>query len=80
MKKIQFDAHFPPCKNFLNFFKKRLAKPCLLCYTNQAVRETGKKFQNAAVAQLDRVFGYEPKGRGFESLLAYQINRLFRKK
>lgn len=21
----------------------------------------------AAVAQLDRVFGYEPKGRGFES-------------
>ena len=72
MKKIQFDAHFPPCKNFLNFFKKRLAKPCLLCYTNQAVRETGKKFQNAAVAQLDRVFGYEPKGRGFESLQPYQ--------
>ena len=34
----------------------------------------------APVAQLDRVFGYEPKGRGFESLLAYQINRLFRKK
>ena len=31
----------------------------------------------APVAQLDRVFGYEPKGRGFESLLAYQINRLF---
>ena len=27
----------------------------------------------APVAQLDRVFGYEPKGRGFESLLAYQI-------
>ena len=27
---------------------------------------------NAPVAQLDRVFGYEPKGRGFESLLAYQ--------
>ena len=24
------------------------------------------------VAQLDRVFGYEPKGRGFESLLARQ--------
>ncbi len=22
----------------------------------------------AALAQLDRVFGYEPKGRGFESL------------
>ena len=26
----------------------------------------------AAVAQLDRVFGYEPKGRGFESLSAHQ--------
>ena len=30
----------------------------------------------AAVAQLDRVFGYEPKGRGFESLLAYQKSRV----
>ncbi len=28
--------------------------------------------QNAPIAQLDRVFGYEPKGRGFESLSAYQ--------
>ena len=28
----------------------------------------------AAVAQLDRVFGYEPKGRGFESLQPYQLN------
>lgn len=28
--------------------------------------------QYAAVAQLDRVFGYEPKGRGFESLQPYQ--------
>ena len=26
----------------------------------------------APVAQLDRVFGYEPKGRGFESPTAYQ--------
>ena len=39
----------------------------------------------AAVAQLDRVFGYEPKGRGFESLQPYheralkrQVSRLFR--
>lgn len=31
-----------------------------------------KQFRHAPVAQLDRVFGYEPKGRGFESLLAYQ--------
>ena len=27
----------------------------------------------AAVAQLDRVFGYEPKGRGFESLQPYHV-------
>ena len=26
----------------------------------------------APLAQLDRVFGYEPKGRGFESLTACQ--------
>ena len=26
--------------------------------------------RNVLVAQLDRVFGYEPKGRGFESLQA----------
>ena len=31
--------------------------------------------QYAAVAQLDRVFGYEPKGRGFESLQPYQKKR-----
>ena len=33
----------------------------------------------AAVAQLDRVFDYESKGRGFESLQPYQeqiLNRL----
>ena len=28
----------------------------------------------AALAQLDRVFGYEPKGRGFESLTPYHEN------
>ena len=31
------------------------------------------KRTNAALAQLDRVFGYEPKGRGFESLTPCQI-------
>ena len=31
----------------------------------------GKK-ANALLAQLDRVFGYEPKGQGFESLAARQ--------
>ena len=28
--------------------------------------------QRVAVAQPDRVFGYEPKGRGFESLMVRQ--------
>ena len=28
----------------------------------------------ALVAQLDRVFGYEPKGQGFESLRAHHIS------
>ena len=30
--------------------------------------------QNASVAQLDRVTGYEPVGRGFESLRAHHKN------
>ena len=29
--------------------------------------------KDAALAQLDRVFGYEPKGQGFESLTPYQM-------
>ena len=36
--------------------------------------------QYAAVAQLDRVFGYEPKGRGFESLQPYQESGHFSEK
>ena len=32
---------------------------------------------NAPVAQLDRVTGYEPVGRGFESLPAYQKRGMF---
>ena len=32
-----------------------------------------KRTAYALVAQLDRVFGYEPKGRGFESLQPYQL-------
>ena len=30
-------------------------------------------FLCALVAQLDRAFGYEPKGRGFDSLQARQL-------
>ena len=32
-----------------------------------------KTTEYAAVAQLDRVFDYESKGRGFESLQPYQM-------
>ena len=28
--------------------------------------------ENAGIAQLDRAFGFEPKGRGFESLCSHQ--------
>ncbi len=31
------------------------------------------EFVIAPVAQLDRVFGYEPKGQGFESLRAHHL-------
>ena len=41
-------------------------------YENKAIIYKYHKF--ALVAQLDRVFGYEPKGRGFESLQAHQMN------
>lgn len=34
-------------------------------------------FVNASVAQLDRVLGYEPNGRGFESLRMHQ-NKIIR--
>ena len=33
-----------------------------------------ESFAHALVAQLDRVFGYEPKGRGFEPLRAHHEN------
>ena len=36
-------------------------------------RNSVAKTENALLAQLDRVFGYEPKGQGFESLAARQL-------
>ena len=33
----------------------------------------------APVAQLDRVLGFEPSGRGFESLRAHHLTYLFQK-
>ena len=38
----------------------------------QSGNDTQNKTKYALVAQLDRVFGYEPKGQGFESLQACQ--------
>ena len=49
-----------------------LAFFCKRCYTEQAVKRNAS-FRYAAVAQLDRVTGYEPVGRGFESLQPYQL-------
>ena len=32
--------------------------------------------KDALLAQLDRVFGYEPKGQGFESLRAHHVREV----
>ena len=61
-----------PCKRserfVLTFFQKPLDNLFELCYNTSCSveRSTGG---NAALAQLDRVPGYEPVGRGFESLM-----------
>ena len=55
-------------KLFLFFCKKGLTnepKSSIICEYEKIVRP-------AALAQLDRVFGYEPKGQGFESLTPRQ--------
>ena len=36
-----------------------------------------KNVRLAALAQLDRVFGYEPKGQGFESVAPRQKSSLY---
>ena len=36
-----------------------------------------KCIRNAPLAQLDRAFGYGPKGRGFESLKARHVGAKF---
>ena len=45
-----------------------------MCYT---VLVSKNNIMFALLAQLDRVFGYEPKGRGFESLPAYHVRASF---
>ena len=53
------------CENVLRkIFSQTIAFLYKVCYYIQA------KIANALLAQLDRVFGYEPKGQGFESLAA----------
>ena len=57
-----------------------LSKKYLLlsaAYANIFRRPSGQVItQDALVAQLDRVTGYEPVGRGFESLRAHHRHRL----
>ena len=57
---------------FSIFRKKVLAIFLKVRYNIQAVRETATS--NAPLAQLDRVFDYESKGRGFESRGARQLS------
>ena len=52
--------------------KKSLDIFILRCYTVLALGKSVKKNEYALVAQLDRVFDYESKGRGFEPLQARQ--------
>ncbi len=67
---------FPPSrsgwKRFSENTKKTLAFFNHLCYY---IRALGRAWY-APVAQLDRVTGYEPVGRGFESLPAYQTRQI----
>ena len=53
----------------------KFLKNNLLTYFEKSANIVGvlKKYF-ALVAQLDRVFGYEPKGQGFESLRAHHIS------
>ena len=60
-------------KFFCFFGEKRIDILIIAYYNNTTLRAS----QHAPVAQLDRVFGYEPKGRGFESLLAYHVGASF---
>ena len=54
-------------KIILKIFQKRVDFSIFMVYNNVVVEK-----RHAVLAQLDRVFGYEPKGRGFESLTPYQ--------
>ncbi len=64
------NLYFQKFSFFENFSQKRVDNFLYTWYNNKALG-------NAPVAQLDRVTGYEPVGRGFESLLAHQSKRVY---
>ena len=73
---VRFDIAIQRQQKKFSFFKKTLAFFLRPCYNNQAdLREPLKK-ACGLVAQLDRVFDYESKGRGFESRRAHQEESL----
>ena len=75
-----FVTVFGARKKFSHFAKKLLdIVPTAWYYNKRSKRAAvcaGQKIEYALLAQLDRVFGYEPKGQGFESLAAHQKHRI----
>lgn len=64
MEEAWLCAADPPAREkFLKFCKSANGIPTKTRYTIEAVRNAAQ----GPVAQLDRVFDYESKGRGFES-------------
>ena len=78
---IRRSVEILPCKRSerfaLTFFQKPLDNLFGLCYNTSCSVERSTD-GNAALAQLDRVTGYEPVGRGFESLPSHQEPVAFR--
>src|SRR5690349_12585725 len=83
VRRIIQNEHWIMIKKFARGWRESLTKqgPCLINYDscvaygseavrNQSLIEARKAY--APVAQLDRAFGYEPKGRMFESCRAHQ--------
>ena len=54
--------------------EQRTENPCVGGSIPPEATILNYEVQLALVAQLDRVFGYEPKGQGFESLRVHHIS------
>ena len=65
------EKNFQSFKKIKLFFKKGLTKR-----NKCGIISRYEKNVYVPLAQPDRVFGYEPKGRGFESLKARQTKRV----